>query len=289
MGDFDYVTSEDFEGRAGRPMTAARLHVPRDIRVEGEFLTWDWSGGKDNRPPPGPAEWKELLNRFWRLKTATPDQVLRLAKTWGPLGACEHFRFGTCFECSQHGSPPVPRIYRLVVPNGKEPIEAWRRLAKQAADLVTIANEVQQEGRATKKQWDEFLMSVEADSWFLEGFPFMSDRYRIRFLLEEWLRESGAGFALAWGEHEPRPSMRVDVDLFGVIALQTAAAVSGSPGVFFCSACGLPYFRRRVPKAGHDNYCKQPECQAESRNSSRRADGKKQGRASRAMSKGESE
>jgi hypothetical protein len=114
----------------------------------------------------------KLLGEFLRLAHSTDDQLLKFARKYGPLGLCVHGApFGhrkkssntRCYEPGRRGGPdksnPVVRLTEL----HRESIEGWRRYSNRANGVLTVADKLRQDKRASERDW-QWLWDVGSRS-----------------------------------------------------------------------------------------------------------------------------
>lgn len=220
-----------------------QLSIPQHIYIIGDFLYYrsddDYSVARDD---------VGALDAFVRLKR--PEDVLRFARRYGPLGLCKH------------GLPPMHRgsWYRDVIKDGElvevihtgeweprlggsergwcppvspEPIKKWLVLSELALSHVNLAASLK---TGTIRE--------------LKGFAklFLMDR------VNEWLGDAGVRLELNWDKHEPVLTL-TGGGAFGALGVQLLTAVTANT-LAVCSGCGKPYLRMtRRPKAGQRNFC----------------------------------
>jgi hypothetical protein len=259
---FGFADSEAFRDEA---LAEPREHEARVVSVAQGLNDW-FQAWKPVSPPKTQDGWRRFLQDFVSLATAPDVAVVRFARRWGLLGVCQHL-IVDCGLCSGQG-PIGPQGH----PDGRgrEPVAGWRVCAAVASNVLLTA------GRVTRP--DQVPAST---SWppLGEPWPFASvpqpftprnarqAERELMGVLQGWLRITPMRLVLPTGGP---PTLSISGPLFGVIGLQLTAAAFGSPGIFICDACYMPYFPKRVPKRGQGKYCKRAECQAESRNASRR-------------------
>lgn len=137
-----------------------------------------------------------------------------------------------------------------------EPIELWRTFSHQARSILEIADRLKQRKVGDPSDWAVvYMASGRAAPWWDQTLQV--ERLVLASVLNEWLTLGGVRPSISWRG----PLAEIDYvgpNLFSVIALQLAFAVSGGDGISTCSGCGRVYPRQRRPKEGQRNYC--PEC-----------------------------
>lgn len=156
-------------GGLDRPLTGNYAAVPGRIELRGRRLFYS----RDARLRR--VDTSRLLDRFVALADTSSEKVdiFAFAKRYGPLYLCEHhglasyhkpplmshsplgpapilgidepFRYGWCGPRLERGNPEM----------FSEPIEAWRALARRAANLLLVANAVRLTGNASPQLWEQ--------------------------------------------------------------------------------------------------------------------------------------
>lgn len=222
-----------------------QLLVPRHIDLAGNSLYyWDDIDYSRNK-----VDARRALDAFIRIKT--PDDILRFARRYGPLGLCKH------------GLPPMHRgsWYQDVItdgelsgviytgewnpaggasergwcrPCGNEPIEQWLVYSRLALSYLNFA-------ASFKLNEVEILTSI--------GKLFLVDG------INEWLGDAGIRLELNWDSQEPILIL-TGGGIFGALGVQMLMAVTKNT-LTVCSGCGKPYLRKaRKPKRGERNFCR---------------------------------
>jgi hypothetical protein len=270
MGSDDFIPDD-----GSALLTPVPMHGwwrPRDLRVEGDALRWEWSdaaradGTWERVRPPG-----ELRRRRWAfeqflaLTNGDAADVLRYARTWGLMGLCGHFeRFGACVQCSR-------RPFTAHLAGGRESVASWRRWASMARGLLIVAAAIRQGMPRSTNDWDYLESAVRGGAvggtLSRVGFfriPSLTDEERVATLVNRMWLDAGPprlvvetaahGWSVTFGGD--------DLDgLFRWLGVQLVGAISGVPAVAVCGNCASPYLPARLPKTGQRNWCKRPECQ----------------------------
>lgn len=244
------------------PMSEQPSFLPE---VEAQMNEW-FDSWKEVRPPSSQTEGRRLLSDFVSLHRQNDAAIAHFARRWGLLGVCPHGLID-CELCSECG-PKVDADGR-----GREAIVGWRSCSQLGEILLVAGGRLREPHLSPGHEWPSF-----EEPWPFEDFRWRGLRRCPRDAAEA--RAWRAVVLRAWLSVEPMrlslsddttPAIQLSGPLFSVLGLQLAAASFGSPGVFVCDACFMPYFPLRAPKRGFGKYCRKPECQAESRNRSRRA------------------
>src|ERR1019366_7449547 len=110
----------DANGNLGRPVPSGQILVPGQVRVEGDAIHWELAGHAKFREPS-----RSMLNEFIGLHQAdSPEVILRFARQWGVLALT---------------GGKAPRPCGEAMPEGIEPIEAWRYFSRRASAVLNIA------------------------------------------------------------------------------------------------------------------------------------------------------
>lgn len=268
----------DANGDLGRPVPSGRIIVPGQVWVEGDSIRWKLWGHTKVREPS-----RAMLNEFLALHQAnSSDAFLKFARQWGVLVLT---------------GGKIPRPCGEAMPEGIEPIEAWKYFSRRASAVLNIAAALK-EGKlgdladwgviATPQSGDEALDTKAIKAAFDRhkyGMNFLADIPRERpqavprrsavdqgrdLLVDEigqwlsfWKAERMRGlsdFSLRWSSRAQKWELQIDYHgfLFAAIALQLALVVADADSLFTCSGCGRPYIReKKRPKTGWANYCDQ--------------------------------
>ena len=224
-----------------------QFSIPQHIYLIGEYLYfWDDLGySRDTASDAG------ALDALVRIKT--PDDVLRFAHRYGPLGLCKH------------GLPPMHRGSRYqdefvdgewvgvtdtgewnpasggdergwCPPCNPESIKRWLAYSNLALSYLNLAA-----GLKT----DKALPARGLRQGFLKDG------------VNEWLGDAGVRLELNWSGGEPELTL-TGGGVFGALGVQLLTAVTHH-SLAVCSGCRKPYLRKaRKPKQGERNFC--PDC-----------------------------
>jgi hypothetical protein len=275
----------DAYGNLERRYATDVLLVPPSVTLEGDRVVWrlrrvrgveramrtlsraDAARGQWNarRVVPG----ADMLRRFVGLADAPPTKVVAFARTWGPLGICEHgLPSSHSIDCE-----PVGWNGR----GGWEPVEIWRRYARRARALLLVSDRLRtgspgdiEELRPLARDLAAVLLAAgrfgggtrtrvcPPDWWTL-----------VNSVVNRWLVEGDVRPRLLMSGNDARPRLALtptwrfpvpEFSLFGVLGMQLAFAASGEKGLAFCSACGGGFEPGRQLRAGERHYC--DECRA---------------------------
>jgi hypothetical protein len=169
-----------------------------------------------------------------------------------------------------------------------EPVEAWKRLARQLAATLRLAARLQRgepcPWRGPGSEDWEAIMAADPQgvlylAWLRElrarrpvavvgPEPSAEDlvklsREQVARVVDVWLAHGGVQLVPCWREGMPHLAVRVDFDrsagLHGLLGLEIATALASPFGVVQCAGCGYPYApQKRRPRADRRPYC--PAC-----------------------------
>jgi hypothetical protein len=257
----------------GSPVAAVPWDRPPIVWIDGEFLHWKYvrfAGDTDadefpvgfgpitmtDQPVPTPVG-LGMLREFVNLQRRDVDAIAAFASRWGVLHLCRHLLPRT----HPQPLPPLPgdegrdgpycqTVYGEDV-EGSEPLAGWKWWALRARAILRIASTFDGDPSRVDlvKQWAILLPPPIAKAAAADNNV---SRSRLGAEVETWLRI---------GAVQPRvdllqePHLRVGgQELFGMIALQLASAITGG-GLTFCHECANAYVPKRQPAAGRRNYC----------------------------------
>jgi hypothetical protein len=244
----------------------------------------------------------------------TPEErfsrnVLAFARNWGVLRICEHGKpsghFNDCAPISHRESAWYT-----------EPLEAWRRYARQLRGLLLIAAKLRLEELGEPEDWRavnagepsmvgdnqpsgmEFYIPQSDLSGEIWG-PEESNGATVRRLREERFHVAHAvGHWFRYGSVRLYPQWHWETDgnhrfvvetlyggLHGKLAVELAAALSSENGIYQCAGCGDPFVSEdRKRDSTRNTWCDSQECQSEQlrQNSRRYYENKKRTRKLRA-------
>lgn len=255
-------------------LTPTELSVwtrPTEVWVEddeaGEVLRW---AGPMIEVSKRAAE-DRMFAEFMRLADASSSEIASFAQIWGLLELCDHDLPNThiprrsWIDLDMVGVTPCSEIWKANRPV-QEPIRTWRRLTGQVRSLYDGARMMAAGDQLDDGHWApvrDLVPGLLATSRreYLEEVGHVPTRKLVDELdqtillvgVQRWLNFGDVGFHLRWENGRGKITYG-GVGLAGAIALQLALVVSGSTGLFFCSACNLPYAPIRRPR-GEFHYC----------------------------------
>ena len=262
----------------GSPVAAEPWDRPPLVWIDGDRLRWKYvrfAGDNDaddtfpvgfgpigmtHRPLPTTVR-LGILFGFVDLPRRDLTGIPLFASQWGVLHLCHH---------------QLPRTHPQVVPalpgderregpfcqtvygedvEGSESLVGWVWWALRARSVLRIASTFRGANKVNLgEEWATLLPPNEAETAAADSSVAKS---RLGSEVETWLRVGAVRPRIDLLEE---PHLRVGgVELFGMIALQLASAVTGG-SVTFCTECGAGYVPKRQPVTGRRNYCE--DCRA---------------------------
>jgi hypothetical protein len=201
-------------------------------------LEWNWDEDWYHRPYRLPeVSLDGCLDDFVHLADASADEVYAFALKWGPLLLCEHGAPSSHqWDCSWLGLDRWP----LASGRAWEPLGPWYMLAQNAREILEGAADV------------HYRRISGEDAWFM--------RHTVEEEASEWLKAAAVTPSLRWPEGDPAPYVTLtEGGLFGVLAIQLAAALTSPLGIYRCTTCGFPFTpAHRKRRMDQRRYC--PSC-----------------------------
>lgn len=245
----------------------SKYAVPIDIRLgenanlKTKVLTWRNCFSSSKFLWRGVKPTNEMLNQFLKLADATDEDILKYALRWGTLNLCRAHWLPSTHNpfCEQLESTPDPQ---------GEPISQWRTIARLMQATLNIAKKLSDGQLAESKDWKIFI-----EEEFIRGNELLwaFDRNKKKYAEAlKYQRRQIAGIIDGWIDISSlRPVFRWDGEqvsltfigspkgkLFGALISQLLL-IAGRSGLACCSECRSWYERkRRGPKKGQLNYCK---------------------------------
>ena len=291
-------------------MASDDLWVPKTVDLVDEphglqALVWSWgvaSTTHTSEPPEGVRVIRlrgtQLLEDFIDPDNSTPDGVLRLARTYGPLRLCEHglpFTHNANPEVwinrttgrTLYGPPgPDPTGMGFCQPSQRETVADWLKWIVAIRAAYALRAELARERLPTAHEWSQLhawdpgmeFYSTHAYGLFhasegprqrairsgdLRVTPFSVFNYRawLSDVVNQWLTLGLVHPLLIWGRSESGQLILLGHGLFGHLAYQLAIHMSGgTKPLYRCDACGDWYDPKRKPRAEDRQYCEKAEC-----------------------------
>ena len=207
--------------------------APHRVRLDGDDLVPDPSSGAHRVYPK-----RGMLTEFIALANATePRRFSEYAERWGLLGLCQHGLVAMHAGLTGFPFGALCKKYRFPSWEQREPLDGWRRYARQAALIRTAA--------ATS-----FLLDTthNADDW-RKAYPELRDdadpSTQIAVGISQWLKLGAVRPRLLWSTdadaRPASPSLVFDgLGLFGALAVQLMLAVWRKEQISPCRDPGCP-------------------------------------------------
>lgn len=242
---------EGLPASATDPWPAVKASVPPNLRLTSGALRWDYRGAQRDVKDTG-----GMLDAFRRIRDA--DGVLRFARKYGVLRLCAH---GLPAEHSNH-LPPTERCKPIGFPRVAEPVDVWLGFTEEARRLMDLAETLSAE-HVSEVEWQKLAAGSEGGYRRIALLPrkdrLFAARQRLAQATNRWLLLGDPRPRFQW--EAARPTLVIEAGTFGLLALQLAAAMSGTAGLAVCSGCARTYERKgRKAQAGRRNYCE--ECRS---------------------------
>jgi hypothetical protein len=211
----------------------------------------------------------DCLLAFTQLADAHPARILEFAQQWGVLGICEAHGEPSSWgydSCAMLRSPMLPHDQYW------EPIDSWRRYAREVGALLSLAADLEQGEPGEVGDW-EAIVGVLHRGWHgLDEASLVCEevlnqpkltvddkRWCLTQAINERLKYSDVRPEVVWdsGVRQLRLSAGGPGGLSGLLALQIAAAITSRDNLLKCYRCRKPYVRddRRAPARGGRQYC----------------------------------
>jgi len=251
------------DGRVDRPVSATEWWVS-PAYVEGDDVVVDLSGDESSVKAVHPSS--KLLDNFLKLSDAPASRILRFVNTWGLIG------FGRVFQdFAMHGIggetarqtiiQTAKAFLGIVIENRhiekqRDPIEAYRTLAKYVHALLGLAIEVENNAADAQIWQAKYPVTFPNVSY---GRDAACDEIQMK--VNRLLQFGGVALTLdrAYEENRWRTVVGFNHGTLGAIAIQVVLMVARTDSLYSCSGCGSPYIRththQRRPKAFEGNYC----------------------------------
>lgn len=237
------------------PLTAFHLTRPWSIRVAGDRLVFR---NRMNPSDPGAVEVapsRRVLEEFLELANDKDGRgVERFAKAWGPLGVCRHDRsLLSCGQCREPRLMPDLSAGRLFA--HWEPLETWRRLAREVGAFVHMAYSLQK-GQSVRAA-DAEVFGSQLRGFYL-GSTVAEQQRLFAVEISVWLSRAGTRPWFTWNDGKQIRGLGFD-GVFGAVGAQLFALL-GTPFAV-CASCGDLFELERQPRAGSRSWCLKHKCQ----------------------------
>lgn len=291
MTGIDELFSQD--GKLERPVAEGLIDVP-DVRLDGDWLVWEWQGPRKRyRPADG------LLEEFLELATAPTAGIYKFARRYGVLEICRHD-----LPSTHNPQPPAGVVWPIRMDddrachapasrrwNGqpfkdfqelhaapieqREHVSAWRAFAREAAGILRVASALHAERETTASDWqdvfdrDPFIRATgqgQPIPWWPINIKryralWCGDHMRLASKVNDWVVMANLRPMLEWSPGPPRVVFKAAnardgrTTLFSALALQVLLTVSGAKGLAICSGCQSPFSPARRPRKNQRSYC----------------------------------
>ena len=253
------------EGMVGRRVRPIEFLVPLDVRLEQDRLVWTETQDELTKSPRymHVTTAPETIDDFLKLHSAKPEEILRYAKQWGPIGFCKH---GLPASHNSQWRLDRTQVKMCTLLRGtsefSEPLEFWRETSKRARALLNIAANLYANKSGKEEDW-KIVESKDSHPGNTYDWPIENQRFELEWQLTYWMRMGRLMPLVTFDKNVLTFSLEVlnGSGLFGSLALQLALAASRTDGLGTCSACGRAYIPTRKPNANRRNYC--PDCRDE--------------------------
>lgn len=230
-----------------------------------------------------------LLGKFLALASpaATDADFLDFARVAGPLLICHEHDLPVT-HIGEKALPFVKEELLLTHRAGAcfqgwrtwwEEIEIWRKLARQAEAMSTIANCVHQKRRPPAdrlKLIDELMPTAgNPGQRSLVDEPDELHPRAVQLAIQRWLDWSDIGVSFEFQTFNEarvvrnrtaatRAALRIGASsLFGTLALSLAMSASNAQSFAVCAACGRSFLPHRHRQEGTNAWCGDEKCDAE--------------------------
>jgi len=233
-------------------------HVPDHVELRGEHIVgwYDKATGGSERTPrigkPGPL----MLERFVALADQSPDRFVAFAQKWGLLDLCRHGLPSSHVTFSPQDDNDPQSEARYCSAHDGDSIVDWQLWASSAQAAVRISRRLHMGTCGEERDW----ICLLGEGWqkrFSNPDQTPMQAAILASVLSDWLAMARARPRLS--SRDPRhPRFKVLFEcesLFGGLAVQLMYAVAQADGFAVCTICGQPYYPKRRPAAGRNNYC----------------------------------
>lgn len=265
MREIELVALFDDNGIIDRPYQGRINKVPAVIDLDDGkdyVLTWRWGDTPEEDPDRPPSKSPTLLMEFTRLSDpkSGDEAILAFARKWGVLELCGHGLPCSHNHLQEYFMPHnwcSPTKYTHGERRYFEPVLRWKFFAEQARAMLSVAARLRQGEPGRKEDWRIIFRwrPEETSPPNYLGREYELDKVMLIYMVNRWLSLGNVRPVLK--SEGDRDFITFDTNLFGKLAAQMMMAVSGTNGLGFCSACGMPYAPERQPKSNQRNYCQE--------------------------------
>jgi hypothetical protein len=249
--------------------------TPQLVLLADDSVSLEWQKPRDWHalsPPPGHA-----LENFIRLDEAPAERLLTFAAAWGPVNDEGFEEFGDEPDRIQWHFSESLADGRM-----REPVDGWRRRARQLGALLRGAASLQKSESITLADRHDMLYGghLGDDGTKRLGARVVDPRGSERCLLPadatlnqqrsavaslaaEWIPASDLVLIPQWDPDSHSAALRIKFlaqrqPLVAVLGIELAVALSSPAGVWGCDGCPYPYTPNRTPRRDRRRFC--PEC-----------------------------
>lgn len=202
-----------------------------------------------------------MLADFITLGFAPAERIAAYARTWGNLGLCNDglpygghpgFWYAPVIPFHNHSPEcllrPIPETNYLVY----EPLDWWRRYARQAKAMLEIASALHKGTLGQDADWRSLFDGEPLPSGYGH---YQGNGTMLTLSVEAWLGQGIVVPHFQWRGPETTISLYHQNQLFGALTVQLVMAVARALGRWRCSVCDEPYTPNRRPRDGENHYC----------------------------------
>ncbi len=261
------------DGLIGTSLIAtSRLIVPPHLAVIGPYLYWSHASESGAaRLVSG----KRAFDEFMKLRDRAG--ILTFARKYGVLRLCEHGLPAT----HNPGSLPANlggSIYagceilrlgavqrQLSGADFRERTTPWRSFARQARAMLALAVDLHTGRSGKAAYWRILRRSWPRLAWatLQSGSTVEQEWSALTLYVNDWLALGGVRPIMLMDAAGCSPKLRLQVSLFGILAVQLFLAIARASTYAWCDGCGGLYEpAERRPKSGQRHFC--PGCRGSS-------------------------
>jgi hypothetical protein len=249
--------------------------TPQLVRLADGSEWLEWQKAREWRalsPPPG-----HTLESFVRLAEASSERILAFAANWGPVNDEGFEELGDEPDRIHWHFSESLRDGRLL-----EPVEGWRRRARQLGALLRGAASLQKDepitladrqdmvygghlaSDGTKRHGARVVEPRGTERWLLPASASLSQqRSTVASLAAEWIPAVDLALVPRWEPESHSATVGIGFlaqrqPLIAVLGVELAAALSSPSGLWGCDGCAYPYTPTRTPRRDRRRFC--PEC-----------------------------
>ncbi len=248
------------------------LRPPAHVDISDGHLVWHENSDDPTAEGRRVVDPARALTEFVAVRTDA--DVESFARRFGALRLCKHGKpAGVVSRPEPRFAPaenfPDPeQTAGCCSPTYRESLAAWHTYVRKFRALVRTAATLRQGHLPSAQDWDDLIAARlgERDPRppaSRKQFATALARNRnaaftyITQALNEVLQLTSLQPTLRWTPHQDSPTAEINGGIFGALAIQLIAAVSGASGLYVCDGCSDLYERNdRKPQPQRRNYCK---------------------------------